>query len=348
MHRLLDFTGIIEEAWKKYDDSRPIKSITDISALVSTNHVYRIKFEDEGMIIGKLSYFGKYEHFLDDHTIINALSNNLQSPYENFVAKSLTKFGQLFTYRYTSSGLDAWVVFYNPIQIDQKLPKKQSSATLEKLGAELAHFHKACFTIRNTLPPHFKQMKDDINHLLEILETDQGKFEHRGHIDSIQNQCQTFFSNYKSLGIDSLSSIPVFVDWNIGNFSVTKKMRFFSRWDYDWFRMSSRVMDFYFFSRVCSKAGDKTVFSYLIDPLMEDRFILFLKGYHEVYSLTEQEILFMKEAYRFFIINYVIKDGRYFFHEIYASKLQREAHEIYFPKLEESFDAKKIIKALKI
>lgn len=348
MHRLLDFTGIIEAAWKEYDNSRPIKSITDISAQVSTNHVYRIKFEDEGIIIGKLSYFGKYEYFLDDHTIINALSNNLQSPYENFVAKSLTKHGQLFTYRYQSSGLDAWVVFYNPIQIDRKLPRKQSLDTVAKLGAELARFHKACFTIRNTLPPHYKQMKDDINHLQEILETDHGQFEHRGHIDSIQNQCKTFFENYKSLGIDSLPSIPVFVDWNIGNFSVTKNMRFFSRWDYDWFRMSSRIMDFYFFSRVCSEAGDRTVFSYLIDPIMEDRFMVFLKAYHEVYPLTEQEILFIKEAYRFFIINYVIKDGRYFFHEIYASKLQREAHEIYFPKLEESFDAKKIMKAINL
>ena len=47
-------------------------------------------------------------------------------------------------------------------------------------------------------------------------------------------------------------------------------------------------------------------------------------------------------------LNYVIKDGRYFFHEIYATKLQREAHEIYFPKLEETFDAGKIMKALKL
>lgn len=348
MQRLLDFSGIIEEAWNAYDDSRSISSIRDISAQVSTNHVYRLKFEDDGIIIGKLSYFGKHEYFVEDHTIINALATNLQSPYENFVAKSLTKEGHLFTYRYKSSELDAWVVFYNPIHVDQKLPKKQTEGSIRKLGAELAGFHKACFTIRNTLPKRHKRMQDDIKHLLEILETDQGKFEHRGHIESIQKQCQTFFDNYKALDADSMSAIPVFVDWNIGNFSVTNDLKFFSRWDYDWFRMSSRVMDFYFFSRVCREAGDETVFSYFLDPMMEERFMIFLESYHEVYPLTEQEILFMKEAYRFFIINYVIKDGRYFFHEIYASKLQREAHEIYFPKLEGAFDANKILKHLKL
>ena len=110
--------------------------------------------------------------------------------------------------------------------------------------------------------------------------------------------------------------------------------------------MSSRMLDFYFFSRVCSTAGDKTVFSYLIDPVFEDRFAIFLKAYHAVYPLSRDEVLFLKEAYRFFILNYVVKYGRYFFHEIYADKLQREAFEIYFPLLDERFKPEKILKVL--
>ena len=150
------------------------------------------------------------------------------------------------------------------------------------------------------------------------------------------------------IGVQNMTSIPVFVDWNIGNFSVKNDYSFFSRWDYDWFRMSTRMMDFYFFSRVCSEIGDRTVFSYLIDPLMEERFLLFLKAYHKVYPLTEQEIRILKETYRFFILNYVIKDGRYFFHEFYSGKLQYEAYETYFPNIDKSFDADKILKALDI
>jgi hypothetical protein len=197
------------------------------------------------------------------------------------------------------------------------------------------------------LPAWRKTMRKDVEHLQKILNTDAGKYEHRMNEDAIQRQIDIFFDNLDVLNTDAFTAIPVFIDWNIGNFSVDDGFNFFSRWDYDWFRMSSRIMDFYFFSRVCSTVGDKTIFSYVVDPLMEDRFILFLKEYHKVYPLTEPEVRFIKEAYRFFILNYVVKDGRYFFHEIYATKLQKEAFETYIPSID-TFDADKILKALKI
>jgi Ser/Thr protein kinase RdoA (MazF antagonist) len=150
------------------------------------------------------------------------------------------------------------------------------------------------------------------------------------HIDELKQQCDQFLTNRQKLVAGTVETMPVFVDWNIGNFSVTDHVELYSRWDYDWFRISYRVMDFYFFSRVVSDLGDRTVFSYGIGPLMEDRFMLFLKEYHRVYPLTENEIRFLPEAFRFFILNYVVKYGRFFFHRTYAIKLQREAYEIYF------------------
>jgi hypothetical protein len=184
--------------------------------------------------------------------------------------------------------------------------------------------------------------------LLGILDSEQGQFEYRMHIDTIKDQCDRFFEETQKLNYANFSKMPVFIDWNIGNFSVTEDFKLYSRWDYDWFRMSSRVMDFYFFSRIVSDIGDRTVFSYVVGPLMEERFLLFLKEYHAVYPLTEREVRFIKEAYRFFILNYVIKDGKHFFHEMYASKLQKEAYEIYFPMLDKAFDAEKILRALKL
>jgi Ser/Thr protein kinase RdoA (MazF antagonist) len=346
MQKLLDFIAIIREAWNDYDDSRQIKTIEDISAKVSTNHVYRLKFEDEGTIIAKLSYFGRYDHFVEDHTIINALANNLHEPFDNFLARSLTKHGNLFVHRYSDSALNAWIVFYNPIKVSQKPARKQSHRQIEILGRELASFHKACYTVKNALPPNYKSINEDVSHLREIMGTEQGKFEYRGFVTEIHRQCDRLEENLEAIGIDDLAAIPVFVDWNIGNFSVNKDYQFFSRWDYDWFRMSTRVMDFYFFSRVCSSVGDKTIFSYLIDPLMEERFSLFLKSYHQVYPLMEKEILLIKEAYRFFILNYVIKDGRYFFNEIYATRLQQEAMNIYFPKLDTTFNPDLLLKSI--
>jgi len=344
----IDFTAIVREAWRAYDDTRTIIRIHDISARVSTNHVYQITFTDHSFIVAKLSYFGKYEHFVEDHTIINALSNNLPAPFENFLARSLVKGESLYVHRFQNQILDAWVVFYRPVQIKKRLPRRLDEDQIIKLGEQMALFHKACHNIRNTLPVSSKTLKVDIDHLLRILETDYGKFEHRGNENEIRKQCGLFLQNRDLIGAMEFDKIPVFIDWNIGNFSVSSSFKLFSRWDYDWFRVSSRMMDFYFLSRVVSDIGDRTVFSYLTGPMMEDRFLLFLQSYHAHYPLTTNEILFLKEAYRFFILNYVIKDGRHFFHEIFATKLQKEAYEIYFPSIDKDFNAEKILKALNL
>ena len=232
--------------------------------------------------------------------------------------------------------------------IKKKLPKRLDDDQIVKLAEQVALFHKACFGIRNTLPPSSKTLKVDIDHLLRIVETDYGRYEHRMHLDEIKEQSDLFIENSILLKADELEKIPVFVDWNIGNFSINSSVKLFSRWDYDWFRISSRMLDFYFLSRVVSDIGDKTAFSYTIGPLMEDRFLLFLKAYHEIYPLTENEVRFLKEAYRFFILNYVVKDGRHFFHEIFAIKLQKEAFDIYLPSIDKQFNADIILKALNI
>ena len=176
-----------------------------------------------------------------------------------------------------------------------------------------------------------------------------GFCENKQHEDTIRRHCEQFLVNSDKVNYTTqFETIPVFVDWNIGNFSVTAEGKFYSRWDYDWFRESSRVMDFYFFSRVVSDVGDRTVFSYLIDTLMEDRFIMFLKEYHRIFPLTEPEVRFIREAYRFFILNYVIKDGQHFFRQNYSQKLQKEAHDIYFPAIDTNYQEEKLLRALKL
>ena len=344
----INFNEIVREAVHAYDSSKKIVAIEDISAQVSTNHVYRITFDDENIIIAKLSYFGKFEHFVEDHSIINSLANNLPSPFENFLARSLIKGNSLFVHRHQDEVIDAWVVFYRPIRIKKRLPKRLDEDQIKKLAHSFARFHKACDSIINTLPPSSKTMEVDIRHLLEVLETKEGRHEHRMHLDLIREQCNMFLKNIDDLGAGDLDIIPVFVDWNIGNFSVTPQLELFSRWDYDWFRMSSRMMDFYFFSRIVSQVGDKTVFSYEINRLMEERFILFLQAYHEVNPLKEIEIRFLKETYRFFLLNYVVKYGRYFFHEIFATRLQQEAYNEHLPNIDQRFDPEPLLKALNL
>ncbi len=344
----MDYSRIIKKAWKEYDESKPIRKIQDISAMVSTNHVFRIIFEDDDIVIAKLSYFGKYEHFKEDHRIIHSLANNLLYPFENLLAKSLLKNNRVYTYRYKTGKIDTWVVFYNPVRVQNRLPKRLSENQIRVLGQQIGKFHKACSRVRNVLPKSSKTLSTDINSLIKLLGNKRKTAFEAGQGEYLKYHCEQFLKNRLLYKADKFETIPVFIDWNIGNFSVTSTLKLYSRWDYDWFRMSSRMMDFYFFSRVVSDIGDRTVFSYLVDPMMEDRFILFLEEYHKVNPLTANEIRFLKEVYRFFILNYVIKDGNYFFNEQYAQKLQTEAFEIYLPSVDAGFDAEKIIEALNI
>jgi len=343
----INFLEIVREAWNNYDAWGKIKKITDISVRVSTNYVYKIEFENRAFVIAKLSYFGKFEHFLEDHTIINSLSNNLPYPFDNTISRSLMLGAETYVYRYKRLGADVWVVFYRPVKVRKRLPARLDTHTIQKLGESVAHFHKACHSVRNTLPASSKTFQSDIESFRAYLKTSNGKIEHRGRMDELQRQSDILLENTERLNSDKLHRIPVFVDWNIGNFSVTSSHKIYSRWDYDWFRMSSRMMDFYFFSRVVSDVGDRTVWTYNVDPLQEDRFILFLKSYHTVYPLSETEILSLKEVYRFFILNYVMKEGRYFFHDIYADKLQNEAMESYFPNIDK-FKPEVLLRALNL
>ena len=136
----IDFIAIVEAAWREYDSSRSVLSINDISAMVSTNHVFRLRLEDESVVIAKFYYFGTYEDFLEDHSLINALANNLPAPYDQFLSRSLLKKNQLFTYRHQDALLDAWVVFYNPIRVDQKLPRRLDENQIEILGGNWRTF----------------------------------------------------------------------------------------------------------------------------------------------------------------------------------------------------------------
>ena len=153
--------------------------------------------------------------------------------------------------------------------------------------------------------------------------------------DLIIEHAEKFKQNCVQLGLISSHGFPCWIEYC--NFSVLRLLDLW--WDYDWFRVSSRMLDFYFFARVVSDIGDRTMFTYNVDILMHERFKLFLRSYHRVNPLSEQEILFLKEAYRFFLLTYVVKYGRFFFHELFANTLQKETFETHLPGLDDQSDA---------
>lgn len=343
----MDFITIIKYAWLAYDSSRSIDKVEDISARVSTNHVYRVTFADKSFVIAKLSNFGVYEHFVEDHNIIHVLGNNLQEPFQNFLARSLIKDQQLYVHRFKNESTDTWVVFYLPIRIKHKLPKRLDEDHIIKIAREFANFHKQCSIVRHTLPKSTKTLSMDISKFERILEDPRENTEFLEHKDVLLRHCEAFKESRLKNNFDRLEKIPVFVDWNIGNFSVSAGFKLFSRWDYDWFRVSTRMMDFYFFSRIVSNVGDRSAFSYNIETMLEPRFLLFLKHYHAVYPLLDTEIRCLKETYRFFILNYVLKNGKYFFLPHFKEKLQKDVYDIHLDSIDK-FDPEILIKALNI
>src|ERR1700745_4125646 len=131
---MITSADIIKKAWTEYDPTKIISKVIDISVKVSTNFVFHVWFEDGDMIVAKLSYFGKYEYFKEDHRIIHSLSNNLLYPFENFLAKSLLKNNRVYIYHYKHRKTDAWVVFYNPTRIFARMPKRLDERHIRKLG----------------------------------------------------------------------------------------------------------------------------------------------------------------------------------------------------------------------
>lgn len=329
---------ILHDAWADYDGQDAIASLLETSAGVSTNRVYHMRLESGRSLFAKVSSYGSYVHFRQDHARIHQWCALLVgTPYERFLAPVLLRKGEVFTY-YDSG---TWVVFYEEAQRRGVLPRVLSDGQIDNLGRETARFHKACADVAGRLDPTWQSLGSDLATLYDQMHSRVAQAS-RGftpeHARLVRRHCDLFFSNAERLGYHRFPKLPVLIDWNRGNFSVAYDedgFTLFSRWDYDWFRIEPRAMDFYFFSRVVREEGDQTVFSYTASPLLEPRFTRFVRAYHAVFPLSESELAFTKEAYRFFLLNYVLRTGEHFFVGSICERLEREALTRYLPELEQ-------------
>lgn len=339
---------LITTAWAAYDANRTIDHVVEVSAHVSTNRVFRVVFDDSSHIVAKVSSYGSYFLFAEDHDRLFTCAQLLRgSRWEGFLAEVLPRDGHAYTW-YDGT---YWVAFYTDVERATQLPSILNDAEIENLAREIASFHRESSQIAGSLPPTSNSVKGDAIHLLDQL-SHEFAAEHFGlrhdDIEIAKRSTHEFLLHLEHIRFDEWEKIPVLVDWNLGNFSVKQhdsQFELFSRWDYDWFRIDTRMLDFYFFSRVSSETGDKTSFTYSPHTLLEPRFIRFLRQYHEVFPLSERELLFLPWAYRFFILNYVIREGAKFFREDLSVKFRQDATRIYLPMLND-FDASPLLRVL--
>jgi hypothetical protein len=267
--------------------------------------------------------------------------------WEGFLAEVLPRDGHAYTW-YDGT---YWVAFYTDVERAMQLPPILDDDQIQNLAREIAAFHRECSQIAGSLPPTSNSVKGDAIHLLDQL-SHEFAAEHFGlrhdDIEIAKRSTHEFLLHLEHIRFDEWDKIPVLVDWNLGNFSVKRQssqFQLFSRWDYDWFRIDTRMLDFYFFSRVSSETGDRTSFTYSPHTLLEPRFLKFLRQYHEVFPLSKRELFFLPWAYRFFILNYVIREGAKFFREDISVKFRKDATRIYLPMLNE-FDASPLLAML--
>jgi len=339
----------VDAAWKAYGDPRTIVGADEVSANVSTNRVYRVHLDDGSTLVSKVSSYGSYFLFLEDHERLHTCATLLDG----------TRFAGMLADVWTRPDADAsgghqriftwydqsmWAVFYDDVPRGHALPRVLSVDLIENLGREIAEFHLACTDLAPQIPAGSKTIKSDAIHLLDLLES---PFAPRNFdlapeaIGRLWQHTHQFLQRLVELGYDEWPRIPVLIDWNLGNFSVMPiadniedGFRIYSRWDYDWFRIEPRLLDFYFLSRVSSSTGDRTRFTYGAHTLLEPTFIAFLKAYRQVFPLSEEELQFLPEVYRFFILNYVVREGARFFRPDLCAQFRQDSVRAYLP----SFD----------
>lgn len=329
---------IVYDAWDDYGVDDAIVSLLETSPGVSTNRVYRVQLESGRSVFAKVSSYGSYVHFRQDHARIQQWCRLLAGTrYERFLAQVLLKHDEVYTFYEHGT----WVVFYEDVRRRGVLPRILSEPQIENLAREAALFHATCAELAPALDPTWQSLGSDLASLYDQMDI-RAAARARGlapeQAQLVRRHCDLFFANAERLGYHRFQKLPVLIDWNRGNFSVAYDehgFSLFSRWDYDWFRIEPRAMDFYFFSRVARAEGDQTVFSYTATPLLEPRFQRFVRAYHAVFPLCEAELAFIKEAYRFFLLNYVLRTGEHFFLSDICERLERETLTRYLPELEQ-------------
>jgi hypothetical protein len=331
--------AVVDTAWRAYGDPRRLVRVCELSAMVSTNRVYQLTLDDGSTAIAKVSNYGSFFLFAEDHDRLHRCHALLQGGrFEHFLADSLT----IGDRPYIWYDGEMWAVLYNEVPVRDRLPRVLAPAQIGNLADEVAAFHRSCSDIAPLIPPTSKTIKSDAIHLLDLVSERHAAARFgldQSRLDIVRRHTHRFLTAVLESGYDYWQRIPVLIDWNLGNFSVEfhagGRFSLFSRWDYDWFRIESRLLDFYFLSRVSSRTGDKTRFTYGAHTLLEPRFRRFLGAYHRSFPLSDDEVLFLKETYRFFLLNYVVREGAHFFRYDIWQHLLHDVVDVHLPTLDD-------------
>ncbi len=81
---------VVAAAWSDFADPRAILDVEELSAMVSTNRVYRLHLSDGHQVIAKSSNYGSFFLFAEDHDRLHRVTQLLHGGrWDGFLADVL-------------------------------------------------------------------------------------------------------------------------------------------------------------------------------------------------------------------------------------------------------------------
>src|SRR4029079_8163746 len=160
--------GAVDAAWAAYGDGRTIAEVEEVSANVSTNRVYRLHLDDSSTLITKVSSYGSYFLFVEDHDRLSRCAHLLHDTrFGGMLAGVWHRDGRIFTWYERNM----WAVCCDDVPRREALPRILQPDQVANLGREMAEFHLACTDIARQIPAGSQTVKSDAIRLLDLLES---------------------------------------------------------------------------------------------------------------------------------------------------------------------------------
>jgi hypothetical protein len=126
-----EYLRALHDAWADFGDPRSIVGIDDTSPNVSTNTVFRLHLSDRSCVFAKVSNYGSYFLFAEDHDRLFRCTQLLKGTrFEDFLVPVLAKNNQPIVHRpYTWYDGNLWVAFYGEASKRDMLPPQPQTAS---------------------------------------------------------------------------------------------------------------------------------------------------------------------------------------------------------------------------
>ncbi|MEZ5258085.1 MAG: hypothetical protein R2705_14640 [Ilumatobacteraceae bacterium] len=123
----------LHRAWSEYGDPAQVLEVLEVSANVSTNRVYRLALSDGRHVIAKVSSYGSYFLFAEDHDRLHRVHELLRGTrFGGFLAAVLDRDGRAYTW-YDGT---LWAAFYEEIERRDALPRILDDDQIDTFGRD--------------------------------------------------------------------------------------------------------------------------------------------------------------------------------------------------------------------